>query len=91
MIKILGATDMAAAVFFFILGLNIAVPNIILFISALYLIIKGIMFITDIVSILDLAVGVIMILFYFAIIPSAGIISFVCAVFLAQKAFFSLV
>ncbi|PIU75877.1 hypothetical protein COS75_01845 [Candidatus Pacearchaeota archaeon CG06_land_8_20_14_3_00_35_12] len=91
MIKILGAADMAVAVFFLLLGLKIAIPKALILGFALYLIIKGAMFITDIVSILDLAVGVIMILFYFAIIPSAGIISFVCAVFLAQKAFFSLV
>ena len=91
MIKILGVADMIAALLFFFLGLKIAIPKAILLGFALYLIIKGILFIMDFASIIDIAIGVILLLFYFAIIPSAGVISFICAIFLAQKAFFSLI
>ena len=85
---------MIVALLFFLLGLKIAVPKAILFGFALYLIIKGMLFIIismDVASIIDVVIGVIMLLFYFAIIPSAGIISFICAIFLAQKALFSLI
>jgi hypothetical protein len=94
MIRIFGIADMIAALLFFLLGLKIVVPKAILLGFAIYLIIKGALFIIismDIASMIDVAVGVIMIIFYFALIPSAGVISFICAIFLAQKAFFSLI
>jgi len=85
MIKLLGIMDLIIALIFILVQWDIGLKYAI--IAAIYLIVKGIIFITDIASIIDLITGVYLILIVLNI-HSAFSVIFV--IWLVQKGIFSL-
>ncbi|MAG52744.1 MAG: hypothetical protein CMH62_02160 [Nanoarchaeota archaeon] len=84
-VKLFGAMDLIAAVFFVLaqwsIRLNVAI------IIAAYLIIKSVIFLGDLASFIDLIAGVYLLLVVFDV---HSMLSLVFAIWLFQKAFFSL-
>jgi len=93
LLKIFGVIDLGIAIFF---ALNLfdkwgIFPDKIILIAGIYLLIKGILFaiILDFASVIDIICAIIMLLsLSFSIAP---LISAFVIIFLAQKAFFSIV
>ena len=85
MIQIFGVIDLLAALSFLLLKFNVKFIPIIF---AVYLIVKGLIFFTSIVSWVDVVCGILMLIaFYF------GFSNFmwIAVLWIAQKGFFSLV
>jgi hypothetical protein len=90
MIKLFGVADLITAVLLFLIGFKTPFPKVLVLIFGIYLLCKSAAFIMNFISIIDLAIAVLMILFYYSVITLPGIIPFLLGVFLGQKAIFSL-
>ncbi len=88
MIKLLGILDIIASAFLFFSVLNIYFPKQMGIVIAIYLILKGIIFITSLVSIIDVLSGIMLLAGFYFIIPRVIVI--VIAILLLQKGIFSL-
>lgn len=85
MIKLLGIIDLIIALIFILVQWDIGIKYAA--IAAIYLIVKGIIFIFDIASVIDLITGVYLIL---VILGIHSAFSVIFIIWLAQKGFFSL-
>ncbi len=85
MLRIFGVLDIIAAISLVFVSWGFG--NNVALIFAVYLIIKGLLFLTSFISWLDLMMGVVIIL---AVFGYVGIISWISFVLLIQKGFFSL-
>ena len=85
MIKLLGIIDLAIALIFILVQWDIGLKYAI--IAAIYLIVKGIIFISDIASIIDLITGIYLVLIILGIHSS---FSAIFVIWLVQKGIFSL-
>jgi len=90
LVKILGLVDFISALFLFLIGLNMKMPNTLIIIFGVVLLVKGMfIFFGDFVSLMDLYAGILLILSLSFTIPRFLII--IAVFLLLQKAFFSLV
>jgi hypothetical protein len=91
MIKILGAADILCALLLILLGINVEVPWILIFIAGAYLLLKLLIFIFsfNLASAFDLFACFCLFLTLFFEIPSFLLIT--AAILVGQKGFFSLV
>jgi len=88
MIKLLGILDMAAAVTLFMAAFSIPFPKNITVIFSIYLLIKGILFIRNIISAIDITGGIVLLLSLSIGLPGAVVI--ITAFLLLQKGIFSM-
>jgi len=89
MIKLLGIFDVASAILLFI-NLFINVKAIFLFAAAIYLIIKGLVFLKSMASLLDICAGIFFLLFYFRLnFIAMPYIEIFLSLFLFQKGILS--
>ena len=88
MIKLLGILDILASLTLFIAVFNIPFPKNIAIIFSAYLLIKGILFIKNIVSAIDILSGVVLLLSLNIDLPMAVVI--ITAFLLLQKGIFSM-
>ena len=91
LIKLLGFLDIVSAVIFFINNTVFhLLPTSIVLLVAIYLLIKGIIFVlsADFASIIDIICGIIIISSAFFILPK--LIAVIIAVYLVQKGIFSM-
>ncbi len=89
MIKILGVLDIIASILLFIAPSNLSIPERLIWTFALYLVIKGAVFVLSIVSVVDI-IGGVMLLISLTSITIPKTIFFVVAFIIAQKGIFSL-
>lgn len=89
MIKIMGVLDIIASILLFIAPFNLSLPERLVWTFALYLIIKGVIFILSIISIVDI-IGGAMLLISLTNITIPKTIFFIVAFIIAQKGIFSL-
>ncbi len=89
MIKILGVLDVIASILLFIAPFNLSIPERVIWAFALYLIIKGVIFVLSIISVVDI-IGGVMLLISLTSITIPKTIFFIVAFIIAQKGIFSL-
>ena len=90
LIKLLGVLDVMVAILFFANNTFFRfLPTVIVLIIALYLIIKGLIFVlsADVASIIDIICGIIIIASAFSVLPK--LVAVIVAIYLVQKGVFS--
>jgi len=70
MLKVLGILDLAAATLFLANFYRIGVPHGLINLIAVFLVIKGLIFLMDISSIVDIAAGIILMMSLSAVLPA---------------------
>ncbi len=90
MIKILGILDVITAIIMFAMPFNFGIPASVIFVFAVYLLVKGVIFITNPMSWIDLAIAVILLLNYHSIFALPRTAMFILAFIILQKGLFSL-
>lgn len=88
MIKFFGALDITASIFLFLAAFNIFLPKQIYIAFAVYLLLKGVIFIKSFISVIDLVSGVIILINPYFTVPKAILI--IVAILLMQKGIFSM-
>jgi|GEM_PF-1879643 hypothetical protein len=90
MIKILGILDIITAIIMFTMPFKLGIPSSVIFVFAVYLLVKAVIFITNPMSWIDLAVAVILLLGYHSVFVLPRTAMFVLAFIILQKGLFSM-
>jgi len=86
--QFLGILDLLISATFGLMIFGVYFKSLIL-IAAIYLIAKGLIFITSLASILDIALGIVLLIGYYTIVPHFILV--IAALLILQKGLFSLI
>lgn len=91
MIKILGVLDVIASFMLFLSPFNLAIPSGVILMFSIYLFLKGVLFIKNPASWIDLICAVLLVSAFYSLFALPKTLLFILGFILLQKGFFSLI